>query len=390
MKIKKLLLLSLTALALTACSGSNDQVSEDVIESEQVVTEQQTEAGAKEEASEESEKPAEEASMVEFTDDLGRVVEIPSNIERLAPSGHLATMMLYSIDPELFVAVGSKPSEDNAKFYTEEYMNLPEVGAFYGKKADLNVESLLAADPQVCIDLGEIKGSAEEMKEELDALQEKVGLPIIFIEAELSTMKAAYEKLGGILGEEEKCEKLGNYAEEVVNMAKENSEKIAEEDKLSVFMADMESGLSTNSQGSIHAEVIDLVGGVNVVESDFDSKNDASMEELLNWDPDVVLFAPSSIYSTVKENEQWQSVRAINEDTYYEIPDGPYNWMGRPPAVNRLLGISWLGNLLYPEVYDYDMVEKSQEFYDLFYNYDLSEDEAKELLSNSTFKDGSN
>ena len=166
-------------------------------------------------------------------------------------------------------------------------MNLPEVGAFYGKKADLNVEALLSADPQVCIDLGEIKGSPDEMKADLDALQEKVGLPIIFIETELETMKDAYEKLGSILGQEEKCEKLGNYAQEVVNMAKENSSKIADEDRVSVFMADMESGLATNPQGSIHAEVIDLVGAINVVESDFDSKNDASIEELLNWDPEI-------------------------------------------------------------------------------------------------------
>lgn len=391
MKLKKLLLLTLTIFAVTACNGTNDKGEEAVIETdEQVITEQQTEdEKVTEEVSEQTEA-AEESSMVEFTDDLGRTVEIPSKIERLAPSGHLATMMLYSIDPDLFVAVGSRPSEENAKFYTDEYMNLPEVGAFYGKKADLNVEALLSADPQVCIDLGEVKGSPEEMKADLDALQEKVGLPIIFIETELDTMKDAYEKLGSILDQEEKCEKLGNYAQEVVNMAKENSSKIADEDRVSVFMADMESGLATNPQGSIHAEVIDLVGAINVVESDFDSKNDASIEELLNWDPDVVLFAPGSIYSTVKENEQWQSLKAISDDKFYEIPQGPYNWMGRPPAVNRLLGISWLGNLLYPEVYDYDMVEKAQEFYDLFYNYDLSEDEAKDLLSNSTFKDNSN
>ena len=137
MKLKKLLLLALTVFAVTACNGTNDKGEEAIIESEnQAATEQVTE-----EVSEEIEE-SEEASTVEFTDDLGRTVEIPSKIERLAPSGHLATMMLYSIDPDLFVAVGSRPSEENAKFYTDEYMNLPEVGAFYGKKADLNVEAL--------------------------------------------------------------------------------------------------------------------------------------------------------------------------------------------------------------------------------------------------------
>ena len=49
--------------------------------------------------------------------------------------------------------------------------------------------------------------------------------------------------------------------------------------------------------------------------------------------------------------------------------------------------MKWMGNLLYPEVFDYDMVAEAQEFYKLFYRYDLSEDEAKELMARSTFAD---
>ena len=44
--------------------------------------------------------------------------------------------------------------------------------------------------------------------------------------------------------------------------------------------------------------------------------------------------------------------------------------MSSPPSVNRVLGIWWLGNLLYPELYDYDMVQVAQEYYRLFWHYD--------------------
>ena len=37
----------------------------------------------------------------------------------------------------------------------------------------------------------------------------------------------------------------------------------------------------------------------------------------------------------------------------------PYNWLSNPPSLNMLLGIWWLGNLLYPQYYDYDMAEKN-------------------------------
>ena len=71
---------------------------------------------------------------------------------------------------------------------------------------------------------------------------------------------------------------------------------------------------------------------------------------------------------------------------YYEIPGLPYDWMSSPPSVNRVLGIWWLGNLLYPQLYDYDMTAVAQEYYRLFWHYDLSAEEAAGMLSRSTLR----
>jgi iron complex transport system substrate-binding protein len=51
----------------------------------------------------------------------------------------------------------------------------------------------------------------------------------------------------------------------------------------------------------------------------------------------------------------------------------PYNWMSNPPSINMLLGVWWLGNLIYPEIYDYDMAEKTQEIYKLLWGYIMTE-----------------
>ena len=87
------------------------------------------------------------------------------------------------------------------------------------------------------------------------------------------------------------------------------------------------------------------------------------------------------------DDAAWQPLRAIEEGDFYEIPSMPYNWLSNPPSLNMLLGIWWLGNLLYPQYYDYDMVEKTQEIFQLFWDYDLSEEEARQMLANSTLKD---
>ena len=75
---------------------------------------------------------------------------------------------------------------------------------------------------------------------------------------------------------------------------------------------------------------------------------------------------------------------AVKEHRVFEVPSSPYNWMDRPPSVQRILGILWAGNLVYPELYDYDMVKKTQEYYQLFYGCQLSKKDAEALLENST------
>ena len=78
---------------------------------------------------------------------------------------------------------------------------------------------------------------------------------------------------------------------------------------------------------------------------------------------------------------------AISEDgKVYTVPCDPYCWLSAPPSMNMILGVWWLGNLIYPEIYDYDMAEMTQEFYKTLWGYELSSDEVTALLANSTLK----
>ena len=179
--------------------------------------------------------------------------------------------------------------------------------------------------------------------------------------------------------------------EQTVSMAEENAAKIQDSERISVLYTSGSSGLNTNAKGSIQAQVLDLIGIENAaVVEDVSNKgggNPINLEQLYRFDPDVILFAAGSIYQTAADDEAWQPLRAIEEGDFYEIPSMPYNWLSNPPSLNMLLGIWWLGNLLYPQYYDYDMVEKTQEIFQLFWDYDLSGEEARQMLANSTLKD---
>lgn len=325
------------------------------------------------------------AATILFTDSCGRTVELPSVITKAAPSGAVATMMFAAIAPEYMCNVNSAPSEAQMKYLPGVLSSLPATGQLYGSKATLNLEELIATGAQVLVDMGDYKNG---IAEDLDRLQAQIGIPCIFLEADLGHMAQAFRSLGQILsGKAERAEALASFIDETVDMAARTSALISEAERVSIMYTSGPDGLGTNSKGSSQAQVIDLIGADNaIVLEKYSSKgggNQISLEQLYNFAPEIVIFSEASIYSTVESDPAWQVLNA----RYYEIPCQPYSWMSNPPSMNMVLGIWWLGNLVYPQYYDYDMTKVAQDFYKLFWDYDLSEAEAKAMLANSTLKD---
>ncbi len=331
-----------------------------------------------------AEQPAAETTFI-FTDSTGREVALPTDITRVAPSGIVAQMILYTAEPDALLGWGTKPTAAQNGYVPKQYLDLPVFGQFYGKNSNLNLEELIAADPQVIIDMGDMKATH---KQDMDAIQERTGIPTIFIEANLKTFPTAYRTLGKLLGAEEQTEQIAQYIERTFALAQEKSAQVTQ--PKSVMFGTGKSGLNTNAQGSIHADVIEIVGAENAIVvptvSNKGGGNTINMEQLLQYDPDVIILASEGPFETLGTDPLWQGLTAVQEGTYYLIPDAPYDWMANPPSVNRIIGIPWLGNLLYPEIYDIDMVAEAQEFYKLMWHYDLSTQQAQSILAGSTFK----
>ena len=331
---------------------------------------------------------SEDIDTYEFIDSCDRTVQLPEKITKIAPSGATAQMVLMTIAPEMLVGLSSTPASDQYAYFPEDMITLPTFGQFYGSKANLNMESLIAADPQVIIDIGDKKaGHARDMRK----IQKQTGIPTIFVEADIDDFPQAYRTLGQILGKEEKGEQLASYVEEVLTMAEENKEKLGEDDIVSVMYGTGSTGLNTNAKGSVQADVLKIIGVENAIVPEEITNTGGgtlvSMEEVYKVDPDVIVLNTGGPYDRISAGgSEWDDLTAVKNDKYYEVPNIPYCWMSSPPSINRVIGVLWLGNILYPDLYDYDMVEKAQEFYKLFWNYDLSKDEAEDMLAHSTLK----
>lgn len=319
-----------------------------------------------------------------FVDSLGREVEVPKNIERVAPSGNLSQQIIYSIVPDKMVGWGTRPTNEMEKYFDQEILDKPVYGAFYGKKANLNMEALLVADPQVVVDLGEIKGSKEEMIKDLDDLQAKLNIPVVFISSYLDDLGTTYRELGKLLNEEEKAQERAQYCDQTILDATSISKTIESDQVVNIYYGAEQDGLTSYPKGSFHTQVFPLINVNNVVDSDA-STVQVSPEQLLIWDPDVIILTNEGGYNSfMAEDSPFKSLRAIQTNNIFIIPEGPFNWIDRPPAMNRILGIKWLANLIYPDKFDLDIYQETKNFYKLFYNYDLSDEEVNKLLTNAT------
>lgn len=319
-----------------------------------------------------------------FTDDYGREVELRSDIRTIVGSGPNTQMILCTLAPDMLAGLNSAPSTEQERFYPPEFQDMPTLGQFYGSKTSLNIENLIKVSPDLIIDIGERK---EDGEKDMDNIQEQTGIATIYLEAGLDSYDKMYKKLGRILGREDKAEKLAAYCKETSAMADKAAAKV--KNKKNVYFGVSTTGLNANANGSVQAAVLAKIGAVNAItlEEDeingMDGGNPVGFEVVYKADPDIIVWGPDSPYDEVSKKSQWGKLRAIRGGEYYEAPGEPYSWMSSPPSVNQVLGIRWLGNIVYPSEFKLDIAKDAKEFYKLFYDYDLSSKELTKLLSRS-------
>ncbi|MDO4581599.1 MAG: ABC transporter substrate-binding protein [Bacillota bacterium] len=289
--------------------------------------------------------------------------------------------MLYTLDPDTMVGVNYEFNDQEKAYILEAYHDLPS----FGQGDGFNLEAVVAAAPDVLINYGSVNDATISSA---DDIQAQTGIPCVVLNSDMEETAAAYRMLGEIFGMPERAEELAVYAEEALAFAE--SIDIPEEERVSVYFGNGLENLETAPVGSWHASLLELVDAINVavVEGEVTNRIDVSAEQVIGWNPEVVLLngEPTEDLSPVQAVEafladaRYQNVQAVVNDQVYAIPKYPYSWFDRPPGPNRLIGIYWLAELLYPENFDLDIKAEAREFYALYYHMELSDEQLVDLL----------
>lgn len=324
------------------------------------------------------------AKTVKITDMNGRELEIPSpqELKKVYFPSPLAQLMVYTINPDKMAGVVSELRPDQLRFMPKAE-GLEVMGNFDGG-AKINPEQVLATGAQVFISMGPMKLD-EKSKQSADELQEQLKIPVIVVNGQFDQRAEAYRFLGKVFGEEERCEELAKYCEETYKEVQEKVETIPEDKRVTLYYAEKENGLATEPETSSHAAVFKYAGAKNVANVDNtpgSGMTPVTLEQILAWNPDVIFMSEgkASPYKEIITNKNWSNIEAVKNGKVYEAPSLPFSWIDRPPSSQQYLGLRYVANILYPEIFSYDMTSEVQKFFKLFYQVDLSAEEAKDML----------
>lgn len=329
-----------------------------------------------------------------ITDDAGREVTIPGvdALKKIYYTGAPGQIFCFTLAPELAGGTTMEFTEAELQYLPEGTADLPYLGTLSGGK-ELNPEAIMAADIQVIFSVTTAKPGDSD-KSSADDLQAQTNIPVVVLSGALDDTAATYRTLGELLGKQDEAGKLADYCEDALKKVDEAIATVPDDKRISLYYAEGPEGLQTEPETSTHALSFKLAGAKNVAEGVDAVKgkgmSPVSFEQVLAWNPDVIIAWDDVVRGgadeLIRTDANWSNIKAVQDGRVYTMPNIPFSWCDRPPAVNRVLGIQWVANLLYPEAYDVDMVDVTKEFYSMFYHRDLTDDQAKEILGNSYAK----
>jgi iron complex transport system substrate-binding protein len=318
----------------------------------------------------------------EFVDSAGRAIRLSAPPRRILAAGPPASVALYAVAPDRLLGWTREPRPAEKEFLAAPYGDLPVHGRLTGRGNTASLETVLALKPDLILDMG----STDETYVSLaDRVQAQTGIPYALIDGAFARTPASLRLLGRMIGAEEAAEGLAEYAESTLGELAAKLSAVPPERRPRVYYGRGPEGLETGLAGSINVEVLETVGAVNVAAAaGSGGLTTVSPEQILAWNPGVILALDAAFYNSGASNPLWQGIAAIRDRRIYLQPRLPFGWFDSPPGINRLIGVRWLMAVLYPDLFPQDLREETRGFYHRFYHVDLDQAQLDRLLRDAT------
>ncbi len=299
------------------------------------------------------------------TDAAGRAVPIPAKVTRVFPAGPPAAILLYTLAPDLLLGWPRANRPEECEFMLPDVCARPELGRITGRGNTANLEVVLALKPDLILDVGSTSGTFVSLAARV---QEQTGIPYALLDGRFDAAAQTYRTLGALTHRGKEAEALARHAEETMTTIRQRIDAIPADRRPRVYYARGPRGLDTGLGGSINVETIEFLGARNVAGERKGGLAIVSVEQVLLWNPDVIVTIDRDFAASVKSDPVWSAVDAVKAGRVHLSPKLPFGWVDFPPSINRLIGLWWLAKILYPAQFPEDIRPLTREFYRRFYH----------------------
>jgi len=319
------------------------------------------------------------AEVGKIIDHAGRSVPIPPTVARVLPAGPPASILLYTATPDLLIGWSRALRREERAFLLPDVAARPEVGRLTGRGNTANLELVLKFKPDLIVDVGSITDTYISLA---DRVQEQTGLAYALLDGRIDRSADAYRLYGRLIRQEARLSALADQVDAMLRVIKTRVGVIPEGDRPRVYYARGQRGLETGLGGSINVESIEFMGAVNVAGGQRGGLANISMEQILAWDPEVIVTIDPDFARDALTDPAWRSLPAVRAGRVHLSPRLPFGWIDFPPSVNRLVGLWWLGKVLYPSIFPEDLRPIARNFYQQFYHVVMTDDRMKQVMEN--------
>ena len=320
-----------------------------------------------------------------FVDQGDNEVTVQIPVQRIVCMQHHSLDMLCQLgQQDKVVGTEAKWQSDLGDYMLDVFPGIEDV-ATPGDLTDWNVEELVELKPDVVI-------AASQANEDAMKQVRDLGIPVVMVslrgegkqaEAQsprLADADAAYTEgcewavktLGALTGSLDKANEIWDFCCASRETVDEAVGDVADEDRVRAFVP-MRDDKTYGNDKYVGCQLL-RAGAVNVAAADIQGNGTYTVEQLANWDPDVIIIQDRymDLYESFTTDAKYAELRAVKDGNVLLAPYWTKPW-GNPDTDSMALGELWLAHQFYPEkVSEDEVLDRAKQFYQDFYGIEFT------------------